>query len=89
MHPFNRLFLTFSLATIVSSSFAFSLEGLSPEDAGLTIAKEVDHRDTGFVDSTASMLMILRDRKDSESRRKISNKTLETKTDGDKKYFNI
>lgn len=83
MRKFNFL-LGFALLLTSLGSHAVSLEGLSPEDAGLAIAKEIDQRDSGFSDSTADMLMILRDSKGSESRRKIRNKTLEVKGDGDK-----
>ena len=57
------------------------------EDAaakGLKIAKEADKRDTGFVDNTAELLMILRNRQGQESKRNMRLKTLEQKKDGDK-----
>jgi len=56
----------------------------TPEEKGLAIAIEDDKRDNGFQDFTASMVMILKNRQGEESSRKIRNKTLEVKNDGDK-----
>ena len=56
----------------------------TPEEKGLAIAKEADLRNEGFGDSTADMLMILRNKHGQESRRKIRIRTLEVKGDGDK-----
>lgn len=67
-----------------SNLCAFSLEGLTAEDAGLAIAQEMDRRDTGFGDSVAELTMTLRNAKGQESVRQISNKTLEVDGDGDK-----
>ena len=54
------------------------------EQKGLKIAQEADRRDTGFVDNTSDMLMILRNRQGQESKRNMRLKTLEQKNDGDK-----
>ena len=62
----------------------FSLTDLTPEQAGLAIATEIDRRDNGFKDSTANMTMILSNRKGEQSIRKIRNKVLEVDGDGDK-----
>jgi len=51
---------------------------------GLDIAIESDKRDTGFVDSTANMVMELRNRHGDTSTRTIRLKTLEIIGDGDK-----
>lgn len=56
----------------------------SAADKGLEIAREADRRDTGFVDNTAELLMILRNRQGQESKRNMKLKTLEQKNDGDK-----
>ena len=56
----------------------------TPEEKGLEIAVEVDRRDTGFHDSTASMRMLLRNRQGDESARDIRVKVLEQENDGDK-----
>jgi len=51
---------------------------------GLEIAVEADKRDQGFVDSTADMKMILRNRAGKESKRTVRVRTLEVQGDGDK-----
>lgn len=54
------------------------------EEKGLSIAQESNRRNEGFGDSSATLLMILRNRQGEESKREIRSKTLEVKTDGDK-----
>jgi hypothetical protein len=56
----------------------------SPEEKGLAIAQEADRRDKGFKDSTANLLMVLKNRQGQESVRKIRIRTLEVEGDGDK-----
>ncbi len=56
----------------------------TPEEKGLAIAIEDDKRDNGFLDFTANMVMVLKNRQGEESRRFIRNKTLEVDGDGDK-----
>ena len=56
----------------------------TPEEKGLAIAVEADRRDTGYGNSTADMLMILKNRHGQESRRKIRFRNLEVEGDGDK-----
>jgi outer membrane lipoprotein-sorting protein len=51
---------------------------------GLEIAKEADKRDTGFIDSTADMVMELRNKQGDVSTRMIRIKILEVDGDGDK-----
>ncbi len=51
---------------------------------GLEIAKEADKRDTGFVDSTAKMKMILKNKQNQTNTREVKVKTLEVIGDGDK-----
>ena len=57
---------------------------LSPEERGLEIAKEMDARDSGWGDSKANMVMILRNKHGQESKRKIRIRSLEVQGDGDK-----
>lgn len=64
--------------------FSVSAYALSPEDRGLEVAQEADKRDTGFGDSTADLLMLLKNRHGEESTRYIRLRTLEVKDDGDK-----
>ncbi|MCG7893657.1 MAG: outer membrane lipoprotein-sorting protein [Candidatus Thiodiazotropha taylori] len=58
--------------------------GMTAEERGLEIAKEVDSRDTGFHDFKASMTMLLKNRHGEESLRDMRNQTLEVEGDGDK-----
>jgi outer membrane lipoprotein-sorting protein len=62
----------------------FAAQALTPEQRGLEIAREIEHRDTGFHDFEASMTMLLRNRHGEESLRNMRNKTLEMEDDGDK-----
>ena len=59
----------------------------SPEEKGLAIAVETDRRDTGFGDSKAEMLMLLKNRHGEESIRHMRVKVLEVTGDGDKSLF--
>ena len=54
------------------------------EEKGLEIAREMDRRNEGFVDTTANMKMILRNRAGKESLREMRSMVLEVKGDGDK-----
>lgn len=56
----------------------------SAEEKGLQIATDADAYDAGFVDFTANMLMILKNKKGETSSRKIRIRTLEVSGDGDK-----
>jgi len=69
---------------LILLSLSFSVEGGTPEQRGLEIATEAEHRDTGFHDSTASMEMLLRNKQGKESTRYIRMRTLEQLDDGDK-----
>jgi len=72
------------LSTLLISLFSIPAQAETDEEKGLRIAQEADAYDAGFVDFTADMRMILRNRKGQESRREIKSKTLEVKDDGDK-----
>ena len=63
-------------AALIAISTA-PLQGQAPAARGLEIATEADRRDTGFGDSTAELLMTLRNSAGQESIREIRNKTLE------------
>ncbi|EPJ49141.1 MAG: hypothetical protein OFPII_02470 [Osedax symbiont Rs1] len=54
------------------------------EDQGMAISKEAKARDEGWVDMTASMNMVLRNKQGQESIREIRMKVLEIIGDGDK-----
>jgi hypothetical protein len=64
------------LATVTSAQ--------TPEDKGLAISIEADKRNTGWVDSQAQMLMVLRNKQGQESKRRIRSRSLEVEGDGDK-----
>ena len=86
IHTRSILFIAFCIS-ILSIIFLYETDHAlaeTPEEKGLTIATEADLRDTGFEDSTADMLMILKNRHGQESRRKIRFRSLEVKGDGDK-----
>jgi hypothetical protein len=69
---------------VFASAFPLIAEDLTAEVKGLTIAREVDIRESGFGNSTVNMQMILRNKHGQESRREIRVKTLEVNGDGDK-----
>lgn len=57
---------------------------MTPQQQGLEISKEAKQRDLGWVDSTADMLMLLRNKQGQQSIREIKIKSLEIDDDGDK-----
>lgn len=63
---------------------ALDLNGLTPEEQGLAIARDADRRDTGFDDFKASMVMELYNRRGDMVSRQIDVETLEVIGDGDK-----
>lgn len=77
----NRLVVPFFFGAMLAPSLVIADVA---EDRGLAIAKEADRRDSGFADTTAKMVMILRDRKGQESTRELEIRTLEVDGDGDK-----
>lgn len=56
----------------------------TPEEKGLAIAVEADKRDTGWVDQSAELEMILRNKQGETSERTLQINTLEVQGDGDK-----
>jgi hypothetical protein len=80
-----RLIATFIF--ILAITFLYTADhslAETPEEKGLAIAVEADRRNIGFENSTADMLMILKNRHGQESRREIRIWTLEVEGDGDK-----
>ena len=69
---------------IINLLVAGFVQAESPEEKGLSIAKESDLRDTGWGDSQAKMKMVLRNKAGKESAREIRIKNLEVQADGDK-----
>jgi len=87
--PRNQLHpsLALKLMLIACLFIICFLPGLSRADTdvekGLAIARESERRDSGYGNSTASMLMILRNRHGQESTRELRYRTLEGDNDGD------
>jgi len=75
----KRLYLIVLLTLLLPEVFAET-----PEEKGLAIAVEADKRNTGWVDQTASLFMILKNRQGQESKRSLIINTLEVQGDGDK-----
>lgn len=73
-----------TLLVLLCSALVSTAIAQTPEEKGLEIAKAADAYDTGYVDFTAQMEMILRNRKGEESTRQIRSRTLEVQGDGDK-----
>src|SRR5690554_2158322 len=67
----------------VLMAFAFPVLAQTAEEKGLAIVEEADKRDTGWVDSTANMRMILRNKQGQESERILRIKSREVECDGD------
>lgn len=76
----TTLFSAFLGLTLVSAAVVAQ----TPEEQGLAIAVEADRRDQGWGDSTANMVMVLRNKAGKESRREIRIKNMEVEQDGDK-----
>jgi outer membrane lipoprotein-sorting protein len=72
------------LPAILLCLFAVGVQAETPEEKGLAIAVEANNRDSGFVDYTNDVQMILRNKQGQESIRLIRSKTLEVDGDGDK-----
>jgi len=77
----NSLYLA---SLILFSSIAHAQDTYASNEKGLAIAVEADRRDTGFVDSSANMVMELKNKYGDVSTRNIRIKTLEVMGDGDK-----
>ena len=83
--------LTINSKSIITVLTALSLSlsamnafAQTPEEKGLDIAKQAKLKDEGWQDSSADMLMILRNTQGEESIREIEIKSLEIADDGDK-----
>ncbi|GAA6137102.1 outer membrane lipoprotein-sorting protein [Arenicella sp. 4NH20-0111] len=61
-----------------------SAQDQSAQERGLAIATEAKVRDTGWGDSSASMIMVLKNKQGQESSRELRVKALELDNDGDK-----
>ncbi len=71
-------------ALLLSLLFSPSLLAETPQQRGLAIATAADAADNGWGDSSATMVMTLRNRQGDTSQREIRNRQLEVAGDGDK-----
>jgi len=86
---FNKKFIksaitTFALSVASYNAIAAPLTAQESKALGLEISTEAKKRDTGWVDSSSDMLMVLRNKQGQESIREIKSKSLELLDDGDK-----
>ena len=81
----NTLILKKLIGSLVLLSCLSPVAAIANDEArGLEIATEADRRDTGFVDSTAQMVMELKNKQGQSSSRQVRSKILEVTGDGDK-----
>lgn len=76
--------LTSVIALLMTSISLSAAEAGSAEEKGLTIAVEADKRGSGFVDSQATMTMILTNARGDSSERTLRVRSMEVENDGDK-----
>jgi outer membrane lipoprotein-sorting protein len=79
MNAVTRIIFAILILTFIQPALA-----QTAEEKGLEIATEADKRDSGFVDSSASLVMELRNKQGDTSLRQVRVKNLEVKGDGDK-----
>jgi len=80
MHTLSKILLASAISALVTSP----LFAQTAEEKGLEIAIASDERDSGWVNVSSEMQMVLRNRAGKESTRKITNRNLEVDGDGDK-----
>lgn len=74
----------FAIVGVVLSPLLSIAQAPTPRDKGLAIATEAERRDTGWADSAANVVMILRQRDGNEKTREMRAQMLEGTDDGDK-----
>ncbi len=80
----SKLFLRALACLPILMQLSSPAAGQSPEEAGLQIAIEAREKERGFVDSTAKLKMILRQKSGQESERELRMKILEVEDDGNR-----
>ncbi|QBG37644.1 outer membrane lipoprotein-sorting protein [Litorilituus sediminis] len=80
----NKTLITALSVMVLSLTSAASFALTADEQKGLDISIEAKKRDLGWQDSSADMLMMLRNKQGQESVREIKIKSLEIDNDGDK-----
>ncbi len=86
-HYFNQSFIKSALLSTIIFGLIPTVHAEKLSQAaqkGLEIAQEADKRDTGFIDSTAKMNMVLKNKQGQTNTRDVIVKTLEMTGDGDK-----
>ena len=78
-----------SLVALLLSLFLSTVQAQTPEEKGLALAEEADKRDTGWIDQTANMSMILKNKQGDEHTREMRITTLEVQGDGDKSLLSF
>ncbi len=81
----GSLSIYFAVFALVIAPFTANAQ--SAEEIGLQIATEARQKQYGFVNYTASLTMILRNKQGKESSRKVRLKVLEVEGDGDRSLF--
>ncbi len=76
--------LKFLILTLLAISFSSQIIAQTPEERGLEIANKMKQTDIGWVDSKASLEIVLRNAAGQESRRQVRTTNLEVEGDGDK-----
>lgn len=72
------------LPLLLFSLLAFDATAQTPAEKGLQIAREADSRNDGFADSSAKVVMTLKDRRGREAKRFLRTQALEMENDGDR-----
>lgn len=72
-----RITASLFVVTSLLLTLPVTAEEPTPEERGLAIAQEADRRSSGFSDSTANLLMILRNKQGQTSERELRIRTLE------------
>ena len=86
-HPMFALYGTLLAALVWAVGPSVGRADSGPEEAGLKIATEARERQKGFGNFTASLAMVLRNKRGQESRREIRLKVIEVEDDGDRTMF--
>ena len=87
MNEYRKLAKSLHLKTLLAGmllAITVNTFAETKQEKGLEIAKEAKKRDTGWLDSSASMMMVLRNKQGQESIREMNIKSFELEFDGDK-----
>ena len=84
MFPLKKTVAALAISLSAVSSFA-----LTPQEKGLEISQQIKQRDSGWIDNSADMLMVLKNQQGQSSIREVKIKTLEQLNDGDKSLTNF